>query len=154
MKALVKARAEAGLWMETRPVPDIGPEDVLIKVRKTGICGTDVHIWNWDEWAERTVRETTLAGKGSFYIPSLSCRTIIYKGLLLAEQLAEFSRHEQMYGLLDLRQRRAARPHAAPGAGLAGLALRLAQPGIKLGNGPRMEPRLQQAAHRLAAASE
>ena len=62
MKALVKARAEAGLWMETRPVPDIGPEDVLIKVRKTGICGTDVHIWNWDEWAERTVPVPLITG--------------------------------------------------------------------------------------------
>ena len=55
MKALVKARAEVGLWMEERPVPEIGPEDVLIKVLKTGICGTDIHIWNWDDWAARTV---------------------------------------------------------------------------------------------------
>ncbi len=55
MKSLVKARAEVGLWMQDRPVPDIGPEDVLIKVRKTGICGTDIHIWNWDDWAARTV---------------------------------------------------------------------------------------------------
>ncbi|MBI1172005.1 L-threonine 3-dehydrogenase [bacterium] len=55
MKALVKARPETGLWVEDRPVPDIGPEDVLIKVKKTGICGTDIHIWNWDEWAARTV---------------------------------------------------------------------------------------------------
>ena len=55
MKALVKAKAEPGLWMEERPVPEIGPDDVLIKVRKTGICGTDVHIWNWDDWAQRTV---------------------------------------------------------------------------------------------------
>ena len=55
MKALVKARPEVGLWQEERPVPEIGPEDVLIKVKKTGICGTDIHIWNWDEWAARTV---------------------------------------------------------------------------------------------------
>ena len=55
MKSLVKARAEVGLWMQDRPVPEIGPEDVLIKVKKTGICGTDIHIWNWDEWAARTV---------------------------------------------------------------------------------------------------
>ena len=55
MKALVKTRPEQGLWMEARPVPAIGPEDVLIKVRKTGICGTDIHIWNWDDWAARTV---------------------------------------------------------------------------------------------------
>lgn len=55
MKALVKARAEIGLWQQERAVPDIGPEDVLIKVKKTGICGTDIHIWNWDDWAARTV---------------------------------------------------------------------------------------------------
>ncbi|MDQ2067540.1 L-threonine 3-dehydrogenase [Xinfangfangia sp. CPCC 101601] len=62
MKALVKAKAEEGLWMETRPVPEIGPEDVLIKVKKTGICGTDVHIWNWDAWAQRTVPVPLVTG--------------------------------------------------------------------------------------------
>ncbi len=55
MKALVKTQDSVGLWMEDRPVPDIGPDDVLIRIRKTGICGTDVHIWNWDDWARRTV---------------------------------------------------------------------------------------------------
>jgi threonine 3-dehydrogenase len=55
MKALVKTKPEVGLWMQDRPVPEFGPEDVLIKVRKTGICGTDIHIWNWDDWAARTV---------------------------------------------------------------------------------------------------
>ena len=55
MKALVKAKAERGIWMEDRPIPEIGPEDVLVKVHKTGICGTDIHIYNWDEWARKTV---------------------------------------------------------------------------------------------------
>jgi len=55
MKALAKAKPEVGLWMENRPVPEIGPDDVLIKINKTGICGTDIHIWNWDEWAAKTV---------------------------------------------------------------------------------------------------
>ena len=55
MKALAKVKPEVGLWAVERPVPEIGPEDVLIRVNKTGICGTDIHIWNWDEWAERTV---------------------------------------------------------------------------------------------------
>ncbi|WP_225029220.1 L-threonine 3-dehydrogenase [Xinfangfangia pollutisoli] len=55
MKALVKAQDGEGLWLEDRPLPEIGPDDVLIKVQKTGICGTDVHIWNWDDWARRTV---------------------------------------------------------------------------------------------------
>ncbi|MGZ9812595.1 L-threonine 3-dehydrogenase [Pseudoroseicyclus sp. H15] len=62
MRALVKARPEEGLWMETRPVPEIGPDDVLIRVNKTGICGTDVHIWNWDEWAARTVPVPLVTG--------------------------------------------------------------------------------------------
>ena len=58
MKALVKARAEEGLWMERVPVPEPGPQEVLIKVRTSAICGTDVHIWKWDEnqkdWLLRT----------------------------------------------------------------------------------------------------
>ncbi|MCV2863495.1 L-threonine 3-dehydrogenase [Defluviimonas sp. WL0075] len=55
MKALAKSKPEVGLWMENRPVPEIGPDDVLIRIRKTGICGTDIHIWNWDDWAAKTV---------------------------------------------------------------------------------------------------
>jgi threonine 3-dehydrogenase len=55
MRVLAKSKAEVGLWAEERDIPEIGPEDVLIKVRKTGICGTDIHIWNWDDWAARTV---------------------------------------------------------------------------------------------------
>jgi threonine 3-dehydrogenase len=62
MKALVKAKAEPGLWMERVPVPEIGPDDVLIRIRKTGICGTDIHIWNWDEWAQRTVPVPLVTG--------------------------------------------------------------------------------------------
>ena len=62
MTALVKARPEPGLWMETRPVPEIGPDDVLIRVNKTGICGTDIHIWNWDDWARRTVPVPLVTG--------------------------------------------------------------------------------------------
>ena len=54
MKALVKQRAESGLWLEDVPEPAIGINDVLIRVHKTGICGTDVHIYNWDAWASRT----------------------------------------------------------------------------------------------------
>lgn len=55
MKALVKSKKEAGLWLEELPVPKCGPNDVLIKVRQTGICGTDIHIYNWDEWSQRTI---------------------------------------------------------------------------------------------------
>lgn len=62
MKTLVKAKPEVGLWMETRPVPEIGPDDVLIRIRKTGICGTDIHIWNWDDWAQKTVPVPLVTG--------------------------------------------------------------------------------------------
>jgi threonine 3-dehydrogenase len=55
MKALVKSRAERGLWLEDIPEPSISINDVLIRVRYTGICGTDVHIYQWDEWAQRTI---------------------------------------------------------------------------------------------------
>ena len=62
MRALVKARPEPGIWMERVPVPEIGPNDVLIKVRKSAICGTDVHIYNWDEWAQKTVPVPLVTG--------------------------------------------------------------------------------------------
>ena len=55
MKALVKSKREAGLWLEDVPEPTIGINDVLIRVRRAGICGTDLHIYNWDEWAQRTI---------------------------------------------------------------------------------------------------
>jgi threonine 3-dehydrogenase len=55
MKALVKARAEPGIWLEDVPEPAIGINDVLIRVRKTGICGTDLHIHAWNAWAQRTI---------------------------------------------------------------------------------------------------
>jgi threonine 3-dehydrogenase len=55
MKALVKAKPEPGVWMEQVPLPEIGPTDVLIKIRKTAICGTDVHIYSWDDWSQKTI---------------------------------------------------------------------------------------------------
>lgn len=55
MKCLVKSEPREGLWLKTAPVPEIGPDDVLIRINKTGICGTDIHIWDWDEWAAKTV---------------------------------------------------------------------------------------------------
>lgn len=62
MKALVKSEAREGLWKHDVPVPEIGPDDVLIKINKTGICGTDVHIWNWDDWAQKTVPVPLVTG--------------------------------------------------------------------------------------------
>jgi threonine 3-dehydrogenase len=62
MKALVKAKAEEGLWLAEVPLPSVGANDVRIRILKTSICGTDVHIWNWDEWARRTIRVPTVIG--------------------------------------------------------------------------------------------
>ena len=62
MKAIVKSKAEEGLWLEDVPEPTIGINDVLIRVLKTGICGTDVHIYNWDAWAQSTIKIPTILG--------------------------------------------------------------------------------------------
>ena len=56
MKALVKLRPEKGIWMQEIPVPEIGVNDVLIKIIKTSICGTDLHIYKWDDWAQKTIK--------------------------------------------------------------------------------------------------
>ena len=55
MKALVKAKAERGIWMEDIPQPKVGHNDVLIKINRTAICGTDIHIYQWDDWAKSTI---------------------------------------------------------------------------------------------------
>ena len=62
MKALVKAKAEKGIWMEDVPCPHIGPTDLLIDIHKTAICGTDVHIYNWDAWAQDTIPVPMVVG--------------------------------------------------------------------------------------------
>ncbi|MEL6452687.1 MAG: L-threonine 3-dehydrogenase [Pseudomonadota bacterium] len=62
MMALEKTHPKPGLWRIDAPVPEVGPEDVLIRVKKTGICGTDVHIWNWDDWAAGTVPTPLITG--------------------------------------------------------------------------------------------
>jgi threonine 3-dehydrogenase len=62
MKALVKAKAEPGLWLQDVPEPAVGINDVLIKVLKTGICGTDLHIFNWDAWARKTIPVPMVVG--------------------------------------------------------------------------------------------
>ncbi|MGD9871727.1 MAG: L-threonine 3-dehydrogenase [Thauera sp.] len=55
MKALAKLTPSVGLTMTTVDKPEVGPNDVLIKIKKTAICGTDIHIWKWDEWAQKTI---------------------------------------------------------------------------------------------------
>jgi threonine 3-dehydrogenase len=62
MKALVKTKSEPGLWLEDVPMPQIGVNDVLIKVNRTGICGTDLHIYKWDAWARKTIPVPMVVG--------------------------------------------------------------------------------------------
>ncbi len=62
MKALVKREAAPGIWMERVPVPEPGTNEVLIEVEKTAICGTDLHIYNWDEWSQRTIKPPLVIG--------------------------------------------------------------------------------------------
>lgn len=62
MKALVKSKSERGLWLEDVPEPKIGSNDVLIRVDRTGICGTDLHIYKWDDWARKTIPVPMVVG--------------------------------------------------------------------------------------------
>jgi threonine 3-dehydrogenase len=62
MKALVKSKSQPGLWLEEVAVPEIGVNDVLVKVDRTGICGTDVHIYKWDDWAKKTILVPMVVG--------------------------------------------------------------------------------------------
>src|SRR3974390_825306 len=62
MKALVKKFAQPGLWLDDVPEPQIGINDVLIRVKRASICGTDVHIYNWDEWAQKTIPVPMVVG--------------------------------------------------------------------------------------------
>ena len=62
MKALVKKNPEKGIWLEDVPMPTMGVNDVLIKIKKTAICGTDLHIYKWDEWSQRTIKTPMIIG--------------------------------------------------------------------------------------------
>ncbi len=62
MKALSKLKAEEGIWMTDVPQPELGHNDIMIKIRKTAICGTDVHIYNWDEWSQKTIPVPMVVG--------------------------------------------------------------------------------------------
>lgn len=62
MKALAKIKPERGIWMTDAPIPTVGHNDVLIKIKKTAICGTDIHIYNWDEWAKKNIPIPLITG--------------------------------------------------------------------------------------------
>ena len=62
MRALAKLKREAGIWMTEADIPQPGPNDLLIKIRKTAICGTDIHIYQWDEWSQNTIPVPMIVG--------------------------------------------------------------------------------------------
>lgn len=62
MKSLAKLKREPGIWMHDAPMPEYGANDILIKIKKTAICGTDIHIYNWDEWAQKTIPVPMVVG--------------------------------------------------------------------------------------------
>src|SRR5579871_3389184 len=86
MKALVKEKPEPGLWLEDQPIPEIGPDDVLVKVHKTGICGTDIHIFNWDEWAKKTI--PTPMTIGHEYAGEIAAVGAHVKGLAVGQRVS------------------------------------------------------------------
>lgn len=108
MQALVKAKPEVGLWAETRPVPAFGPEDVLIKIRKTGICGTDIHIWNWDDWAAKTVPVGLVTGHE--FSGEIVAKGALVQGLEIGQRC---SGEGHLIGKLS-RQSRAGKFHLDP----------------------------------------
>jgi len=62
VKAIVKSKAEKGIWMEDVPIPSVGPNNILLKIKKAAICGTDLHIYKWDEWAQQTIKTPVIIG--------------------------------------------------------------------------------------------
>ena len=62
MKSLAKLHREPGIWLQDNPMPEVGPNDLLIKIRKTAICGTDMHIYHWDEWSQKTIPVPMIVG--------------------------------------------------------------------------------------------
>ncbi len=86
MKSLVKAKSEVGIWMQDTPEPKYGPNDVLIKIRKTSICGTDVHIYNWDDWAKRTIPVPMVVGHE--YVGTIAAMGSEVKGLKIGERVS------------------------------------------------------------------
>ena len=62
MKSLMKLKPEPGIWMTKTQKPKLGHNDLLIKIKKTAICGTDIHIYNWDEWSQKTIPVPMVVG--------------------------------------------------------------------------------------------
>ena len=86
MRALVKAKAERGIWLEDIEKPSIGHNDVLIKVHRTAICGTDIHIFKWDDWASKTIPVPMAVGH-EFYGEVVECGTEV-KGFSIGDRVS------------------------------------------------------------------
>ena len=83
MKALVKKYNRPGLWMDEVDIQIIGIDDVLIKIHKTAICGTDIHIYNWDEWAQKTIPYPMVVGHE--YVGTIAAVGANVKGFEIGE---------------------------------------------------------------------
>ena len=86
MKSLVKLKSETGIWMQDTPEPKCGPNDVLIKIKKTSICGTDVHIYKWDDWAKRTIPVPMVVGHE--YVGTIASIGSEVKGLKIGDRVS------------------------------------------------------------------
>ncbi len=86
MKSLAKTQREKGIWMVDNPMPTIGPNDLLIKIRKTAICGTDMHIFNWDEWSQKTIPVPMIVGHE--YVGQVADIGSEVKGFILGDRVS------------------------------------------------------------------
>jgi threonine 3-dehydrogenase len=86
MKYLAKTQREKGIWMVDNPMPTIGPNDLLIKIRKTAICGTDMHIFNWDEWSQKTIPVPMIVGHE--YVGQVADIGSEVKGFILGDRVS------------------------------------------------------------------
>ena len=86
MKSLVKAERATGLWLKDTPVPAIGAQDVLIRIKKMAICGTDLHIFNWDEWAQKTIPVPMVTGHE--YLGTIEAMGPDVRGLTIGQRVS------------------------------------------------------------------
>jgi threonine 3-dehydrogenase len=86
MKALVKKKAGPGLWLEDVPVPGYGNNDILVKIKKTAICGTDLHIYKWDEWSQRTIRTPMVIGHE--FVGEIAAKGVNVAGFEIGERVS------------------------------------------------------------------
>src|SRR5215216_6139297 len=86
MRTLAKTKREPGIWMAEAPKPPVGPNDVLIRIRKTAICGTDMHIFNWDDWAQKTIPVPMTVGHE--YVGTVEAMGDEVRGLKLGQRVS------------------------------------------------------------------